>query len=500
MKNKLLIALPLALALVLMLVGAAGAEEGAPVSEEGIVPVYVAGNPDCVDLGFAYGTKWDYPEDSMGGTYPLGVGTVTWSTDGTYVDWLSTFGVDAVIVKGGPNANSYVYDPPTESFGDSGLASPINRDDPYGLSHVEFCYDYEVAVSKTANTTYTRTYNWTIDKVGDQTNLKLTAGQTYFVNYDVTVDATYMDSDWAVDGKITIYNPDPTYAAIITGVDDVISPDIIVPVDCGVTFPYSLASGGTLECTYASALADAGQRVNMATVTTDAASKVGGASGSADVIFGDPTTEVDECIDVTDDQYGFLGTVCADAAPFTFEYAMPLMYDVCGLYEFVNIASFVTNDTAATGSDSWKVVVDIPCLNGCTLTQGYWKTHSKYGPAPADDAWYAIGDVDKDLISEGPDEKFFKSGKTWYNVFWTPPAGNAYYNLAHQFMAAKLNIKNGAASTTAVDSAVSSAVTFFKNYKPADTLTKAVRNNVLKWANTLDQYNNGLIGPGHCDE
>lgn len=55
-------------------------------------------------------------------------------------DWTSNFPVDAVIVKGGPNANIYSYDP--SSTGDTFLTPPINdmTETPYGLSHVDFCY------------------------------------------------------------------------------------------------------------------------------------------------------------------------------------------------------------------------------------------------------------------------------------------------------------------------------------------------------------------------
>jgi hypothetical protein len=33
-----------------------------------------------------------------------------------------------------------------------------------------------------------------------------------------------------------------------------------------------------------------------------------------------------------------------------------------------------------------------------------------------------------------------------------------------------------------------------------DSLTKAEQQIVLGWVEQLDSYNNGLIGPGHCDE
>jgi hypothetical protein len=48
--------------------------------------------------------------------------------------------VDAVIVKGGPNANVYRY---SEETSDTNLRAPINESNgqPYGLSHISFCYD-----------------------------------------------------------------------------------------------------------------------------------------------------------------------------------------------------------------------------------------------------------------------------------------------------------------------------------------------------------------------
>jgi hypothetical protein len=476
----------IAIALIAVLFAAA-----APSKAASVTPVYVPGNPTCTELGYTYGVRWNYPEDSRGGTYPLGTGTVTWSTDGTYVDWSSTFGVDAVIVKGGPNANLYAYSP--ESFGDNSLASPINPNtrEPYGLSHVDFCFDYEVEVTKTAVTSFTRTWDWTIDKVGDQTSLTLSPGQTFLVNYAVTVDATYTDSDWAVAGAITIYNPDPTYAAMVTSVTDVISDFGAVDVNCGVLLPYAIPAGSSLTCSYATDLPDAASRVNTATVETTGL--VGGGSGSANVVFSAPTTEIDECIMVEDDQYGSLGTVCGGSVPQTFFYTLWVgPYDTCGIYEYVNVASFEANDSGASGSDSWTVSVYVPC-GGCTLTPGYWKTHSSYGPAPYDSTWA--------LLPYGADTSFFLSGNTYYKTLWTSSSGgNAYYILARAYIAAQLNILNGAASVPQVDTAMSWATSFFNTYSPTDNLSRTVRNNAIYYAGLLDQYNNGLIGPGHCDE
>ena len=722
--NKKFVRLSLALLLTSLLaffgigLGSASAA-GEPVSENGIVPVFVAGNPSCTSLGYDFGYKVDPPN---AGTYDIdGINTVTVTTDGVYFDWTSSLGMDAVIAKGGPNANTYIYDPPAESFGDGGLASPINPSNgtPFGLSHIEFCFDYELTASKTAETSFTRTFEWdieksvtpetldlftgdsgsveytvdvtktgftdsdwavsgnitvenntpfaatitnvsdevsgvgavtvdcsvtfpyvlasgdslectyesdlpdgsdrtntatvttsgdvggdsanadvtfgdpttlvndtinvedtfegdlgsfsdsgstsygrtftcdedegqhdntativetgqsddasvtvncyalevtkdastsftrtwewTIDKSADQTDLLLSQGQLFLVNYEVTVDASSADSDHTVSGNIEVHNPAPI-AATLNSVSDIVSPNIAATVDCGVTFPHTLAAGATLACTYSADLPDASDRTNTATATlqnyeydSDGNGTPNGTtdfSGTANVGFSDtPSEEIDECIDVNDTNVGFLGTVCAADAPKTFNYSLTFGAhpdaDVqleCGENTHTNVADFETNDTGATGNDDATVNATVSCVQGCTLTQGYWKTHSDRGPAPYDDAWLNIGPLQEDTL-------FFKSGKTWYTVFWTAPAGNAYYILAQQYMAAKLNILNGASSTPAVDAAIAGAEALFNAQGINDTtLSRAERTAALAYASTLDQYNNGLIGPGHCSE
>jgi hypothetical protein len=473
-------------------------EESTPESVGGIVPVYYEGNPTCEDLGFARGFK---PQDD-GGDYDGGSGTFTFpgdvlgnsvwiDSDGTYVDWSSTIGIDAVIVKGGPNANSYVYDLSGEAYEDQGLAPPVNKDMPYGLSHVDFCYDYELDVSKTAETEYKRTWEWTIDKTSETVDLMLASGQSYMVDYEVSVSSTSYDSHWDVNGVITIVNPDPDYVAMIASVTDVVSGDIAAWVDCGVDFPYALGPGETLECSYLADLPNADCRVNTATVEVCEGSDVGGGSGTADVTFGEPNLLRDECVDVTDDVYGHLGRVCEDT---TFGYCIDVgPYEECGDYVFENTASFQTCDLGVEGSDSHDVNVHIPCGCACTLTQGYWKTHSSYGPAPYDAAW--------ETLTSGADTTFFKSGLTYYEMFWEAPAGNFYFNLAHQYAAAELNLLNGSMAPPTVKAAMNGAKMLFNAQGMGDTtFTAAEKKKAAAWTTTIDNYNNGLTGPGHCDE
>ena len=106
-----------------------------------ITPTWVAGNPSATGLGYDFGYKIDPPTS---GTYDAGPGsvTVTFSADGRYIDWTSTFGIDAVIVKGGEDANVFVYNPPAPSFGDTGLYAPLNGGGKRpAISHVEFAWN-----------------------------------------------------------------------------------------------------------------------------------------------------------------------------------------------------------------------------------------------------------------------------------------------------------------------------------------------------------------------
>lgn len=41
---------------------------------------------------------------------------------------------------------------------------------------------------------------------------------------------------------------------------------------------------------------------------------------------------------------------------------------------------------------------------------------------------------------------------------------------------------------------------FFNTKSPSSSFTKQQRTQVRQWAAKLDRYNNGLLGPEHCDD
>jgi hypothetical protein len=460
-----------------------------------VAPTLVQGNPSCSDLfPGSFERKIEPVADGVYGI-PGTAETIEISTDGVLLAFESTIGIDAVIMKGGAAANVYEYDP--EEKADSDLVSPDNASgDPAAISHVSFCFDFEVEVEKTANARFTRTYTWEITKEGDESQLLMRPGQHHEVSYSVTLSETHEDSAHAVSGEITVRNPAPATATIESVTDTFLGQEIAV--DCGVSFPHDLAPGENLTCTYDAAVAGPVSGENLAVVETSGV--VGGGDATAAVDFDSADIEaVDACVDVDDSLVGLLGTVCAGEAPETFEYSYTISVtpaDCEGLL-VDNVASFVAADSGAAGSDSHGVEVEVECEQSCTLTQGYWKTHSSYGPAKkTDETWDLLG---------GPDAPFFLSGQSYYQVLWTPPRGNTYYNLAHQYIAAELNVLAGASLGDAAD-AFAAATAVLEAYTPAQIgslkgkSATELRSKILALASILDEYNNGLIGPGHCSE
>ena len=418
--------------------------------------------------------------------------------------YTNTFACDA---DAGDNTNT------ASVVDEDGNPVPDPEGDPLKDTATVTLVCYELTVTKDADTSFTRKWDWTIDKSADQSVIgPLAPGQLFAVKYEVTVDATSTDSNWAVAGTITIANPAPIPAEI-TNVLDVVSVGINAAVVCPDGLSFTIPANGSVDCTYSADLPNADDRTNTATATLQnydydvegngTPSGTTDFSGSADVIFGDPTTEIDECVDVEDTNVGFLGTVCADQAPDTFNYILQFgdhpdadVLLVCGENTHVNTAKFTTNDTGTMDSSSWTVIATLECIEGCTLTPGYWQTHSEYGPAPYDDTWA--------MLSDGADTLFFLSGQSYYEVLWTAPKGNAYYNLSFHYIAAELNMLNDADAPADVQDAFDQATALFETYTPNVVGgwkgQQGERATFIALAQILADYNEGVIGPGHCDE
>jgi hypothetical protein len=81
-------------------------------------------------------------------------------------------------------------------------------------------------------------------------------------------------------------------------------------------------------------------------------------------------------------------------------------------------------DGVTKPGDSNSLVNAVVVSPDCTFGAGHWKTHPDDWPARLN-----------------PATIFHTSGQSWVDVLNTPPRGNAYYILAHQFIAAALNLE-----------------------------------------------------------
>jgi hypothetical protein len=121
----------------------------------------------------------------------------------------------------------------------------------------------------------------------------------------------------------------------------------------------------------------------------------------------------------------------------------------------------------------------------CSYTQGYWKTHP--------DAWPTTADL---TVFGGADNAL--------TILNTPPQGNAWYQLAHQYIAYLLNVANGSCTPNGLQTLIDNAANFFtSNPDPAAACPSPKSCGSQKADECiLDQYNNGLYpdGPEHCGD
>lgn len=121
----------------------------------------------------------------------------------------------------------------------------------------------------------------------------------------------------------------------------------------------------------------------------------------------------------------------------------------------------------------------------CTLTQGFWKTHSN--------SWAQVLSLQLGSVSY--------THAQLLSIFNTPAGGNGLIFLAHQLIAAKLNVLFGATAPPSVATAITQADALI-----GALVIPPVGGGFLSPASasaltvTLDDFNNGTTGPGHCPD
>jgi hypothetical protein len=205
----------------------------------------------------------------------------------------------------------------------------------------------------------------------------------------------------------------------------------------------------------------------------------------------DTDQEFEICISGSSYPTGDCQTIGYEGGTLTWSNLLPGEYTVTetdpGLAWTVDISD--SPATVVAGQPAQASVTNSQVDLGCTLTQGYWETHPEDWPADT----LTLGNV--------------PYSKTDLCAILKKPVGgsggaNGLISLAHQLIAAKLNVENGAAVPPDVAAAIDDADALI-----GDLVVPPIGEGYLDPSATdalisaLDEYNNGNTpgGPPHCE-
>ncbi|WP_169952371.1 hypothetical protein [Microbispora sp. H11081] len=338
-------------------------------------------------------------------------------------------------------------------------------------------------------------------KTADPTSLDLTPGQTGAVTYVVGLTRDDGTEAAYIAGQVCITNGGAIATEGLTSVINVTKPPsstvvVSTPLD---TSAHPVLAPGESRC-YGYEIAvpsppEVGKayKVSADTSITNHSGRLGTPFGpNTSASFGWPSgiTDVHGEVSVDDTMQGNLGTFPGSA---TTTYTRTFTCDDAGVR--TNTATLTHTDDNTAGPSA-TATVTVGCTTpppvGCTLTIGYWKNHPK-AVAPLLPVWL------------GAQNGQFSHAVTTTSdavaiLNFNGAASNGINKLRGQLLAAKLGIADGADGSAVAD-VIAEADAFLAAHAPSswNSLSKADKNNVNRLAGTLDDYNNGIIGPGHCD-
>ena len=164
----------------------------------------------------------------------------------------------------------------------------------------------------------------------------------------------------------------------------------------------------------------------------------------------------------------------------------------CGERYAFRAFAHATNTLGRSAFSNTTTCSTIACTtdDGCTYTQGYWKSH---GPIP-------LGNNS----NQWPVTSLTLGGTTYsdldlLSILNTPGAGNGLITLAHQLIAAKLNVANGANDSAIAATIVAADALIGTRIVPPIGTGSLSNGSASSLIAPLTSYNEGATGPGHCD-
>ena len=258
----------------------------------------------------------------------------------------------------------------------------------------------DLVVSKTAVPSFKKKYTWDIKKTVDKNVINIMQGDPATANYSISVTHDNgTDSDWKVDGVITVSNPNAV-AFTDVNITDIVGGGgtCVVTTGTGRSVPAGGSITAAYTCTYSSAPTGGPKFTNTATASWDAvkfSTPNAKADGTAQFSFADATPIIiDGSVMVSDTFGGALGTVSyTDPSPKVFTYSRTFTGGMVGACkDYPNTASFNTNTTYTTGSSSQlvKVCIVSPPTVSATATPAFTRNYK----------WTINKTVDKNTVKQ----------------------------------------------------------------------------------------------------
>ncbi len=387
-------------------------------------------------------------------------------------------------------------------------------------------------------------YDWTVSKKADPDQVELAAGESQKIAYNLSVTRSENSTTdaYGVTGSIIVVNSGeaPTQGLVI---EDVIQywngADWVnlttVPVDLSA-MP-TLMPGETYQYAYSSEFVPPTKSPNVweTSYRNLATISIANFEGfmdeqhsiEASAEFSLPnqpqTTELDASANLTDmfDSYpvgfnlsgGVVGPWLLNSsvleknqANVSFNLTVKNDDAACSHAYYLNNTAILTeSDSKTQRNSSESVAIDVPACpsspscGGCTYTIGYWKNHAGMGKGNQEDL---VSQLLPLTLGTGSGKSVqVTTAQQAYDILSIPDASNGIDKLSAQLLGAKLNIANGACSKE-VGGTIDAADSFLAVHNSGDwgSLDKDIQQQVLDWMSTLDDYNNGKIGPGHCSD
>jgi hypothetical protein len=229
--------------------------------------------------------------------------------------------------------------------------------------------------------------------------------------------------------------------------------------------------------------------------------EMGAAGVEVNLWMGCPPVEV--IATTTTDADGLYEFCGLEPGDYTVQFVAPEGYEFCQPSSSV-CGPELDSNAGPDGISDCVTIVDADdrtidaglCMipqDGCTHTIGYWRNHLEV-VEPLLPIWLGDADGEASIAVTDTDIAYEILTRAWDS------SRNMIIKLYAQLLATKLSIADGADPTAVLDAiAEADAWLAMYDWTDWDDIPRPERGMIGDWKDIFDMYNNGEIGPGHCD-